>query len=431
MPRTRQPIGRGWVLGCLIAVGACAGGETVGTDAQHDGSSVTVHITPPVDSLGVGETRRLTIAVTDRDGIRRAAIVKWTSANPAIATVGAAGDVTALAEGAVAIVARVGPRADTASVYIRPGNLSIQPNAVNTVVGEAIRFSASTGAGADGSGMSVNWSSSNTNVAVVEADGTVTMVGEGEAMLTAIAGERTGTASVSVRQRDIGSLRLAPATSTMYPKDTAQLHIAAFDDAGRAMAVVPENVQWSSSESRVVTVTRRWRRHGAGRGGSAVVTVRIGAETATAAVNVSGPSGIIVVVSLETGTLEAGQVHPGQEATLADANGATLSGRAVAWQSSNPAIATVNSLGVVTAVGRGTATISAIAEGKVGGADLTVATKTVALVVVSPNPASAAIGQKARLTATVKDASGGVLIVEPSPGRAATRLWPRSRPMGS
>ena len=407
MPRTGQPIARGWVFGCLLAVGACAGGETVGTDAQHDGSSVTVRITPPVDSLGVGETRRLTIAVTDEDGTRRSAIVKWKSVNPAIATVSATGDVTALAEGAVAVVAKVGPKADTASIYVRPGNLSIQPNAVNTVVGEAIQFSATAAGDAKASGMTVTWSSSNTNVAVVDADGTVSMVGQGEAILTATDGTRTGTASVSVHQRDIASLRVTPATSTMYPNDTAQLHIAAFDDAGHAMALVAGNTQWSSSDSRVATVSD------AGvvkalASGSAVMTVHIGNKTATAAVNVEGLPVASVFVSLETGTLEVGQVTKAK-ATLTDGDGTALSGRSIAWQSSNPAIATVNSLGVVTAVGRGSATISAISEGKTGGADLTVATKSVASVVISPNPASAAIGQKARLTATPKDASGGVL----------------------
>jgi len=419
MPCTDQPIGRGWVLGLLIAVGACAGGETVGTDAQHDGSSVTVRITPPVDSLGVGETRRLTIAVTDEDGTRRSAIVKWKSANPAIATVGKAGDVIALAEGAVAIVATVGSRSDTASIYVRPGNLSIEPNAVNSVVGEAVRFSATASAARDTSSLRVTWSSSNTNVAVVDPDGTVSMVGQGEAILTATAGARTGTASVSVHQRDIASLRVTPATSTMYPNDSAQLHIAAFDDAGRAMALVPGNVQWSSSDSRVVTVTDGGVVT-AQAAGSAVVTVHIGSKTATAAINVQGLPVSSVFVSLETGTLEVGQVTKAK-ATLTDAEGTTLTGRAVAWQSSNPAIATVNSLGVVTAVARGTATISAIAEGKVGGANLTVATKNVASVVVSPNPASAAVGQKARLTATVKDASGGVLI-----GRTIT--WTSGNP---
>jgi uncharacterized protein YjdB len=419
MPCTDQPIGRGWVLGLLIAVGACAGGETVGTDAQHDGSSVTVRISPPVDSLGVGETRRLTIAVTDEDGTRRSAIVKWKSANPAIATVGKAGDVIALAEGAVAIVATVGSRSDTASIYVRPGNLSIQPNAVNSVVGEAVRFSATAGAARDTSSLRVTWASSNTNVAVVDPDGTVSMVGQGEAILTATAGARTGTASVSVHQRDIASLRVTPATSTMYPNDSAQLHIAAFDDAGRAMALVPGNVQWSSSDSHVVTVTDGGVVT-ARAAGSAAVTVHIGNKTATAAINVQGLPVSSVFVSLETGTLEVGQVTKAK-ATLADADGTTLTGRAIAWQSSNPAIATVNSLGLVTAVGRGTATISAIAEGKVGGADLTVATKNVASVAISPNPASAAVGQKARLTATVKDASGGALT-----GRTVT--WTSGNP---
>ena len=294
----------------------------VGTDAQHDGSSVTVRITPPVDSLGVGETRRLTIAVTDEDGTRRSAIVKWKSVNPAIATVSATGDVTALAEGAVAVVAKVGSRADTASIYVRPGNLSIHPNAVNTVIGESVRFSATTPAGANVPGMSVTWSSSNTNVAVVDADGAVTMVGQGESIVTATSGTRTGTASLSVRQRDIASLRITPATSTMYPKDTAPLHIAAYDDAGRAMALVPGNAQWSSSDSRVVTVTDGGVAT-AQAPGSAVVTVHIGSKTATVAVNVQGLPVSSVVVSLETGTLEVGQFTKAK-ATLTDGDGATL-----------------------------------------------------------------------------------------------------------
>src|SRR4030095_9958733 len=95
----------------------------------------------------------------------------------------------------------------------------------------------------------------------------------------------------------------------------------------------------------------------------AVVTAHIGSKTATAAVNVMGLPIASVAVSLESSTLEVGQVTRAK-ATLTDAEGATLSGRPVAWESSTPAIATVNSVGGGTPVAPGTATISAIAEGK-------------------------------------------------------------------
>lgn len=61
-------------------------------------------------------------------------------------------------------------------------------------------------------------------------------------------------------------------------------------------------------------------------------------------------------------------------ATLKDASGNTLTGRAVTWSTSSVAIASVNaSTGLATGVAAGTATISATSEGKIGSAQLSVA----------------------------------------------------------
>ena len=284
----------------------------------------------------------------------------------------------------------------------------VEPNAVETAVGEEIRFSATTRSGASASADNVTWTSSNTGVATVSADGTVTAVGEGDATLVASAGGQTGSAYVSVHAKDIASLRLTPATSAIYPKETTQLKVSAYDDAGRVMSIDPTSAKWTSSNSAALSVTDDGVATAKAQG-SAVVTARIGSKSATATVNVLAIPVSSVAVALDAGTLEVGQVTQAK-AMLKDTEGATLSGRTIAWQSSNPAISTVNSLGIVTAVARGSATISAIAEGKVGGADLTVAPKTVGTVVISPNPASATVGHSAQLTATVKDASGTALV---------------------
>jgi hypothetical protein len=67
---------------------------------------------------------------------------------------------------------------------------------------------------------------------------------------------------------------------------------------------------------------------------------------------------------------------PGQTAqfgaTLRDAGGNTLSGRAVSWLSSEPAVATVSSTGAALAVSEGITTIRATSEGVSGDARLTV-----------------------------------------------------------
>ena len=53
-------------------------------------------------------------------------------------------------------------------------------------------------------------------------------------------------------------------------------------------------------------------------------------------------------------------------ATLRDARGNVLTGRAVSWSSSNTFVVTVTSAGVLSTVGAGTATITATSEGKTG-----------------------------------------------------------------
>ncbi|HEX9166449.1 MAG TPA: Ig-like domain-containing protein [Gemmatimonadales bacterium] len=60
-------------------------------------------------------------------------------------------------------------------------------------------------------------------------------------------------------------------------------------------------------------------------------------------------------------------------ATLRDAGGQVLTGRSVAWSSDQPAVATVNADGLVTALGPGRAVITAASEGRTGTGAITVA----------------------------------------------------------
>src|SRR5207245_3983187 len=86
-----------------------------------------------------------------------------------------------------------------------------------------------------------------------------------------------------------------------------------------------------------------------------------------------------------------------------------LAGRAVAWPSSNPAIATVSASGLVAGVAAGAVTITATSEGQSGMASVTVANVPVASVMVSPTAPNVYVGGTVQLTATPKDASGNLL----------------------
>jgi len=384
---------------------ACA--EDGGTGTRFDASQLAVRIAPDMDSIRVGSTHRLIAQVTNSAGTPQTAIVTWMSLNSAIATVTATGDITAVSPGATGIIAKVGSSADTANVYVRAGSLIVEPNAVATGVGEEVKLSVYKRAGAEAMGAEVTWTTSNPAVARVAEDGTVTAVGAGDAVLLATFGAQQGTAIVAVRQKDIASLRLTPTTSSIYSAATEQLELTAYDDAGRAMAVATDNAKWTTSNATALSVDNGGIVTGNARG-NGVVTAKIGSKAATASVNVLSQPAASIAVALASSNLDVGQTTQAS-ATLLSSAGASFTGPTIAWQSSNPAIAAVNASGVVTAVARGSVTISAVADGKTGSAPLTVGPKAVATVAVTPNAVSAALGQSAQLTATPKDATGGAL----------------------
>jgi uncharacterized protein YjbI with pentapeptide repeats len=114
-----------------------------------------------------------------------------------------------------------------------------------------------------------------------------------------------------------------------------------------------------------------------------------------------------------TATLIAGGTQQ-LTATVRDSAGSLLTGRVVTWSTNASAVATVNAGGLVTAVGPGTATISATSEGKTATASLTVL-PSVAAISVTLASASIGVGQSTEATAGLRDAAGTLLT-----GRAVT-----------
>jgi alpha-tubulin suppressor-like RCC1 family protein len=98
-------------------------------------------------------------------------------------------------------------------------------------------------------------------------------------------------------------------------------------------------------------------------------------------------------------------------AVLQDAGGNTLSGRAVAWTSDDPGVASISDVGRITGVAPGTVGVSATSEGKVGSATVTVNAPPVqvATVEVTALDATMLAGSSVQLAATPRDAGGGVI----------------------
>ena len=205
----------------------------------------------------------------------------------------------------------------------------------------------------------------------------------------------------------VASVTLTPSSSTVAIGSSIAFQATVKDADGRTLD--DREVFWASENPAVAEVTST---PGVFRALS-VGTTRIAASServsgiAMLTVSVRPVASVIVlpaVAELRVGF--AVQLR----AIAYDDQGNELAGRAVAWASSNPAVATVDDQGNVTGVATGNATISAASEGKSGSAAVTILGLPVDRVEISPSSADMVPGGTQQFIAHVYDRSGNELL---------------------
>ena len=185
--------------------------------------------------------------------------------------------------------------------------------------------------------------------------------------------------SASEARSAVASVTVTLADTVVEVGQNTQATATLLDAYGR---VVNRQVTWTSSDPSIATVSDSGVVTGV-RVGSAVITASRGNRSGSATVTVvAGPGGTgspppvaSVTITPSTATLTIGQIAV-LTATLRDASGAVLTGRAITWASANSGIATVDGTGTVTAIAAGTTMISATSEGVSGTATVTAVTAT-------------------------------------------------------
>lgn len=127
-----------------------------------------------------------------------------------------------------------------------------------------------------------------------------------------------------------------------------------------------------------------------------------------------------VVVTPNTSTLVSFDATVQLSASARDISGNSVSGQTFTWASSNTAIATVSGSGVVTAVGNGTATVTASA-GSVDGTAVVTVTQAVTSVMVTPSTSQFELGTNQQFSAVAMDANDNEVT-------GASFLWSSSNP---
>ncbi|WP_245953697.1 Ig-like domain-containing protein [Arthrobacter silvisoli] len=306
--------------------------------------------------------------------------VEWASSNPAVATVNGAGIVTAVAAGtaeltatltgvsgrlALTVLDKGGPK--LAGVHVSPETATMDQGGILQLLAE--------GSYSDGSRGNLNasalWSSGNPGIVTVDGAGLATAVAPGTATITASQDGLQGTSVITVRTtpKTVTALSVTPAKLTLKEGQTARLEAIASYSDGSSAAVGNATWEISPAGSTVAEVDLTGLVTARGIGNAAVVASLPGADgqllTGRADVAVA-PS----VKGIEVSPVGPVQLEPGKtvqlRAVVFYSDGTT--GSTVDWASSRPLIAAVDGSGLVSAVARGDAEITATADGVTGNA---------------------------------------------------------------
>ena len=364
MNHYRMPLTAAVLIGLALS---CGKPETDPGQGQGQGqttpqtievSSVTLDKT----SLTLNEGETATLAATVKPDNATNKTVSWSSSSSSVATVDANGKVTAVAEGTTTITAKAGDKTATCSVTVKKKvvavtSISLDKTSLELAQGETATLTATVKPD-DASDKTVTWTSDKATVATVDANGKVTAVAEGTATITAKAGDKTATCTVTVKKNVV-----AVSSITL---DKSSLELTEGETATLVATVKPDNatdktVTWTSDKASVATVDANGKVTAKAEG-TATITAKAGDKTATCSVSVKKS-----VVAVESITLDITSLilNEGETFTLtATVKPDNATDKTVTWSSSNPTKANVDQSGKITALAEGTVGITAKAGDK-------------------------------------------------------------------
>jgi uncharacterized protein YjdB len=163
-----------------------------------------VTVTPTTATLSVGATQQLTPTVAPANATNKT--VSYSSNNTGVATVNAAGLITAIASGSatITVTTQDGAKTATSVITVNSSNVavtsvSLNPTSATLAVGGTQQLTP-TVLPSNATNKSVSYASNNTGVATVNAAGLVTAVSNGTASITVTTadGNKTSTAAITV-----------------------------------------------------------------------------------------------------------------------------------------------------------------------------------------------------------------------------------------
>ena len=301
-----------------------------------------------------------TITATISPGIVANNTVSWSSSNSNIAVVDNDGKVTAISAGSVIIKASTTDGTSinaSCNVTVRKRlvtSISLNKSSTTIYVGDTEQLTAILFP-SDASDTTVTWTSSNTNIATVNNDGVITAKSAGSTIITAKTNDGSNlsaTCTVTVKNVLATSISLNNTNLTLDIDETAQLVATVYPNNATI-----KNVSWKSANTSIARVNNYGVVTAVAAGTVNITATTVDGSNLSALCKVTvNPRQASAIVLNETNLSLFVNQSTQLSATVYPSDAAN---KTVTWKSSNTAVATVNSNGLVTAKTAGTATITA------------------------------------------------------------------------
>lgn len=242
------------VVECLALVVALGCGGAAAPAAPRPASPVLSDVRVELSALTlvVGASGTASASGVDQFGMPIVlSTIEWSTGTPSVATVSAAGVLTALSSGQTQVVATVGGKIGRAtltvldvpvsSVTIAPSLATLLPGASTQLVATVLDVS-----GRPVAGRAMTWGSADSSKVIVTPGGVITGVATGTTNVTVSVGGKSATAIVSVAAPgEPATIEISARTVRLVVGDTLQLAATVRDAEGHVLT--GHDVTWSMS----------------------------------------------------------------------------------------------------------------------------------------------------------------------------------------
>ena len=245
---------------------ATADGITGAADVTVVRPAPGVVVSPPAITLDEGETWLFTATLVDpEDDALFSGVVAWSSHDETVGTIDEDGFFTALSEGAVTITATIDGSGEigTAVVTVRPASafparIAISPSDFTIAAGQDLRLTATVydQYGDEMPGVAVAFESSDPHIGTIDDSGLFAALKDDSVVLTATAGDISGSARVTVEPSLAvpATIAIEPAKTVIAPGEIREFVATVFDQRDDGMDWV--RVAWSCSDAAIGTIDR-------------------------------------------------------------------------------------------------------------------------------------------------------------------------------